>query len=42
MAYPSDEYTTNNENVLYAVATLLGGDDNMATRLWWDCNPAIR
>ena len=42
MAYPSDEYTTNNENVLRAVTTLLGGNDNMATRLWWDCNPAIR
>ncbi len=42
MSYPSDEYTTNNENVNYAVATLLGGADNMATRLWWDCNPAIR
>ena len=42
MPYPSDEYTTNNENVLYAVTTLLGGKDNMATRLWWDCNPSIR
>ncbi len=42
MPYPADEYTTNNEHVVYAVSELLKGRDNMATRLWWDCNPAIR
>ncbi len=41
MPYPQDERTTNAENYSYAVANLLGGRDNMATRLWWDCNPAV-
>lgn len=41
MRYPLAEYTNNGENVNYAVSTLLKGKDNMATRLWWDCNPAI-
>lgn len=41
MPYPHKEYTTNAENVNDAVANLLKGSDNMATRLWWDCNPAI-
>lgn len=41
MPYPTQEYTTNNSNVLYAVSSLLKGADNMATRVWWDCNPAI-
>lgn len=37
LAYPLDEYTTNKENVQSAVATMLGGPDNMATNVWWDC-----
>ena len=41
MRYPLAEYTNNGENVNYAVSALLNGKDNMATRLWWDCNPAI-
>lgn len=41
MRYPLAEYTNNGENVNYAVSSLLKGKDNMATRLWWDCNPAI-
>lgn len=41
MRYPLAEYTNNGENVNYAVSALLKGKDNMATRLWWDCNPAI-
>lgn len=41
MPYPQDERTSNAENYSYAVANLLGGRDNMATRVWWDCNPAV-
>lgn len=41
MPYPQDERTSNAANYSYAVANLLGGRDNMATRLWWDCNPAV-
>ena len=40
MPYPADEVTNNPENYAKAVE-LLGGPDNMATRMWWDCNPAI-
>lgn len=42
MPYPTNEYTTNNDNVQAAVSSLLRGADNMGTRLWWDCNPAVR
>ena len=42
LPYPADEYTTNNVNVNNAVSSLLKGTDNMATRMWWDCNPAIK
>ena len=35
--YPDDEATSNAENYQSAVSTLLGGADNMATRLWFDC-----
>lgn len=35
LPYPSEEYTENRENVLAAIS-LLGGADNMATRVWWD------
>ena len=41
MPYPTQEYTTNNANVTNAVSTYLKGKDNMASRVWWDCNPAI-
>lgn len=41
MPYPVREYTTNNVNVQQAVSNHLKGADNMATRVWWDCNPAI-
>lgn len=37
MPYPSEEYVNNAENVAAAVNNLLGGEDNMATRLWFDC-----
>ena len=37
--YPVNERTSNGDNYKTAVSTLLGGADNMATRLWWDCNP---
>ena len=36
MPYPVEEYQENNEHINEAVS-LLGGPDNMATRLWWDC-----
>ena len=39
MPYPMAEYTNNGENVRQAL-TLLGGPDEMGTRVWWDCNPA--
>lgn len=32
--YPSDEYSTNSENVLNAVS--LQGEDRLTTRVWWD------
>ncbi len=41
MPYPQNEYTNNAQNVQTAVSTLLKGADNMATRIWWDCNPRI-
>ncbi len=37
LPYPLEEYQTNLANVSSAVSTLLGGADNMATRVWWDC-----
>lgn len=42
MPYPAVERTTNAENYQTAVSSLLKGADNMATRIWWDCNPAIK
>lgn len=33
--YPENEVLNNTENYNYAVSTLLGGPDNMATDLWW-------
>lgn len=41
MPYPADEVTNNPENYAKAVE-LLGGRDNMATRIWWDCNPDVK
>lgn len=40
-AYPISEYTDNLQNVQTAVSTMLGGPDNMATRLWWACKPGL-
>lgn len=40
MPYPEVEYTNNNDNVRDAVSSYLSGGDNMASRVWWDCNPA--
>lgn len=37
LAYPQEEYTGNTKNVQDAVSTMLGGPDNMATNIWWDC-----
>jgi hypothetical protein len=37
--YPSNAYSTNKVAVEAAVATLLGGPDTYATRLWWDAKP---
>ena len=41
MPYPQEEYTNNSTNVRNAVNTLLGGPDNMATKLWWAAKPNI-
>ena len=35
MPYPQEEYTNNSYNVTSAVNNLLGGPDNMATKMWW-------
>lgn len=40
MPYPTEETTSNPVNYAKAVE-YLGGPDNMATRMWWDCNPSI-
>lgn len=36
--YPVNERTANTANYMKALE-YLGGEDNMGTRLWWDCNP---
>lgn len=36
--YPAQEAVTNTANYNAAVG-LLGGADNIATRVWWDCKP---
>lgn len=41
MPYPQNEYISNSQNVQQAVSDMLGGPDNYATRIWWDCNPNI-
>ncbi len=35
MPYPQEEYTNNSVNVTAAVNNMLGGPDNMATKVWW-------
>lgn len=42
MRYPLAEYTNNEQNVNEAVSSMLKGPDKMSTRLWWDCNPAVK
>lgn len=37
MPYPNEEYTSNKENVEYAVNNYLNGKDNMGTDVWWAC-----
>lgn len=37
MKFPQEEYTSNPQNINDAVANLLGGPDEMTTRLWFDC-----
>lgn len=42
LPYPINELTNNSANYREAVSDLLGGPDNMATRVWWDCNPRTK
>lgn len=39
LPYPITEKTNNTENYRKALSESLKGADNMATRVWWDCNP---
>jgi hypothetical protein len=39
--FPSDELQNNPKGVATGI-TLLGGDDNGGTRLWWDKNPNVK
>lgn len=41
LPYPQSEYNENSEHLKVALQQL-GGPDNMATRVWWDCNSRIR
>lgn len=41
LSYPAEEYQLNAENMLGALRKL-NGEDNGATRLWWDCNPNVK
>ncbi len=41
LSYPAEEYQLNAENMLSALRKL-NGEDNGATRLWWDCNPNVK
>jgi hypothetical protein len=36
--YPTDEYARNPSNTNAAVTDLLGGPDDLNTRVWWDVN----
>ncbi len=38
MIYPLDEQTLNEASYTDAVTNLLGGPDNLDTKLWWDVN----
>lgn len=40
LPYPRTEYTENTKYLNQALE-MLGGPDNMATRVWWDCNTRI-
>ncbi len=42
LKYPVSELTGNTENYNSAISELLKGSDDMATRVWWDCNPRTR
>ena len=42
LPYPVNELTNNTANYRAAVSDLLKGADNMATRVWWDCNPRTK
>lgn len=42
LTYPLSEYEANGTTIQAAVDRYLGGQDKMSTRLWWDCNPAVR
>lgn len=42
LKYPVSELTSNGENYRDALSNLLKGADNMATRVWWDCNPRTK
>ncbi len=42
LKYPVNELTGNAENYNAALSDLLKGADNMATRVWWDCNPRTK
>lgn len=37
MPYPIAERSNNGANLTYAIDNYLGGKDQYATRLWWDC-----
>lgn len=39
MPYPTEENSSNYENVEYARQNYLKGSDNMATDVWWACKP---
>lgn len=41
MPYPLAEKKDNPEYYTIACTELLKGKDNMATRVWWDCNPSV-
>lgn len=42
LKYPVNELANNKDNYKTAVSSLLKGSDNMATRVWWDCNPRTK
>ena len=40
LCYPASEYVNNAANMKVAVS-MLGGPDNMGTKLWWACKPGL-